>query len=176
MYKGLRPYWRSSRNKTKGFIHKKTHLPHDHSGNPWHRQARWIHSYPFHGRRGNREGYYITKNPILRPPKSMPKMPLIWAFCPNLHSDQNPNFERKSSLISTPPTWSERVARGPTDTSATHSHKNGRKQGRWSKQSSRETRLISQWKGLKQNKVHHQNWKRLGNGGVVNFPNSPSSK
>jgi len=55
------------------------------------------HSYPFHGGRGNHEGYYTTKNPILGPPKSMLKMPLIWAFRPNFHSDQNPNLEWKCS-------------------------------------------------------------------------------
>ncbi len=52
---------------------------------------------------------------------------------------------------STPPTWSERVAQGPTDTSATqfttHSHRNGRSQGSWSKQSSRETGSTSQTEG-----------------------------
>jgi hypothetical protein len=49
----------------------------------------------------------------------------------------------RSAPTSTPPTWSEKVARGPTDTSTTHStthsHKNESKQGSWSKQSSRET-------------------------------------
>jgi hypothetical protein len=42
-----------------------------------------------------------------------------------------------SAPANTPPTWSERVTRGPTDTSATqsttHSHRNGRRQGSWSK-------------------------------------------
>ncbi len=44
---------------------------------------------------------------------------------------------------STPPTWSERVAQGPTNTFATqfttHSHRNERSQGSWSKQSFKET-------------------------------------
>ncbi len=44
-----------------------------------------------------------------------------------------------SAPASIPPTWSERVAPGPTDTSATqsttHSHRNRRAQGSWSKQS-----------------------------------------
>jgi hypothetical protein len=53
--------------------------------------------YPLHDKRGNRERYYTTKNLILGPPKSMSEMPPIWAFCPNLHNDQNPNLERKHS-------------------------------------------------------------------------------
>jgi len=52
-----------------------------------------------------------------------------------------------SAPANTPPTWSERVAWGPTTTSATHSYKNGRKQGSWSKQSSRETEPPSQMEG-----------------------------
>jgi len=56
-----------------------------------------------------------------------------------------------SAPASTPPMWSERVAQGPTDTSTTqsttHSHRNGRKQGSWSKQSSRETGPTSQTEG-----------------------------
>jgi len=52
---------------------------------------------------------------------------------------------------STPPTWSERVAQGPTNTSATqfttHSHRNKRSQGSWSKQSSKETGQTSQTEG-----------------------------
>jgi hypothetical protein len=55
------------------------------------------HSYPLHGRKGNHERYYTTKNPILGPPKSMLEMPPIWAFYLNLHNDQNPNLERKCS-------------------------------------------------------------------------------
>jgi hypothetical protein len=78
--------WRSSRKRTRGFIHKKTYWPHNHSGNPWHWQARQIYSYPFHGGRGNHERCYTTKNPILGPPKSMPEMLSIWAFCVNMHS------------------------------------------------------------------------------------------
>jgi len=91
--------WRSSRNKTRRFIHKKIHRPHDHGGNQWHQQVRQIHSYPLHGERGNREGYYTTRNPILGLPKSMPEMSPIWAFRPNLHSDQNPNLERKKFIF-----------------------------------------------------------------------------
>ncbi len=53
--------------------------------------------------------------------------------------------------VSIPPMWSERVARGPTDTSATqfatHSHRNGRKQGSLNKRSSREIRPTSQMEG-----------------------------
>jgi hypothetical protein len=53
---------------------------------------------------------------------------------------------------STPPMWSERVARGPTDTSTTqsttHSHKNRRRQGSYNKQSSRETGPTSQMEGV----------------------------
>ncbi len=94
--------WRSSRNRTRGFIHKKTRWPHDHGGNPWHQQARRIHSYPFHGRRGNCEGYYIIKNPIFGPPKSMSKMPPIWAFRLNLQNDKNPNLEWKRSRKHSP--------------------------------------------------------------------------
>jgi hypothetical protein len=32
----------------------------------------------------------------------MPKMPLIWAFCSNLHNDQNPNLERECSRKHSP--------------------------------------------------------------------------
>jgi hypothetical protein len=53
--------------------------------------------------------------------------------------------------VSTPPTWSERVAQGPIDTSATqfttHSHRNGRSQGSWSKQPSKEIGSTSQTEG-----------------------------
>jgi hypothetical protein len=59
----------------------------------------------------------------------------------------------KSVPTSTPPTWSERVARGPIHTSTTqfttHSHRNKRRQGSWSKQSLREIELISQTEGAK---------------------------
>jgi hypothetical protein len=52
---------------------------------------------------------------------------------------------------SSPQTWSERVARGPTDTSATqsttHPHKNESRQGNWSKQSTRESGPSSQTEG-----------------------------
>jgi hypothetical protein len=52
---------------------------------------------------------------------------------------------------STPPMWSERVAQGPTDTSATqfttHSHINERSQGSWSKQPSKEVGSTSQTEG-----------------------------
>jgi hypothetical protein len=52
---------------------------------------------------------------------------------------------------STPPTWNERVAWGLIDTSATqsttHSHRNGRREGSWSKQSSKETKPTSQTEG-----------------------------
>jgi hypothetical protein len=57
----------------------------------------------------------------------------------------------ESAPASTPPTWNERVARGPTDTSTTqsttHSHRNESRQGSWSKQSSRETGSTSQTEG-----------------------------
>jgi hypothetical protein len=57
----------------------------------------------------------------------------------------------RSAPANTPPTCNERVARGPTNTSATqsttHSHKNGRRQGSWNKQSSRETGPTSQMEG-----------------------------
>ncbi len=56
-----------------------------------------------------------------------------------------------SAHANTPTMWSERVAWGPTDTStiqsATHSQKNERKQGNWSKQSSKETEPPSQTEG-----------------------------
>ncbi len=56
-----------------------------------------------------------------------------------------------SAPASTPQTWSERVARGPTDTSATqsttHSHRNESRQGNWSKQSTRKSRPPSQTEG-----------------------------
>jgi hypothetical protein len=58
----------------------------------------------------------------------------------------------KSASAGTPPTWSERVARGPTDTFATQSttpsHRNGRRQGSWSKQASKETKPTSQTEGV----------------------------
>ncbi len=53
-----------------------------------------------------------------------------------------------SAPASTPQTRSERVAQGPTDTSATqsttHSHRNESRQGNWSKQSTRESGPPSQ--------------------------------
>jgi hypothetical protein len=53
----------------------------------------------------------------------------------------------ENAPASTPPTWSERVAQGPTNTSTTHSHRNERSQGSWSKQSSKETGQTSQMEG-----------------------------
>jgi hypothetical protein len=88
----------------------------------------------------------LQKNPILSPPKSMPEMLPIWAFCRNLHNDQNPNLERKRSHKNSP-TWSERVARDPIDTFATDFHRNGNRQRSWNKQSSREIGPISQTEG-----------------------------
>jgi hypothetical protein len=57
----------------------------------------------------------------------------------------------RNAPASTPQTWSERVARGLIDTSATqsttHSHKNESRQGNWSKQSTRESGPPSQTEG-----------------------------
>jgi len=165
--------WRSSRNRTTRFIHKKTRQPHDQGGNLWHQQAHRIHLY---GGRGNRKGYYTTKNPIFRPPKSMLEMPLIWAFRPNLHNDQNPNLEGKCSRKHSPnvewkgSTRPYRYIRHPLP------------------QKRKETRELEQviikgnrtnfpnGRGSNKTKCTHQNQKRPGNGGAINLPNSSGSK
>jgi hypothetical protein len=84
----------------------------------------------------------------------MLRMALIWAFHPNLHSDQNPNLEQKHPA-NIPATWSARVApiHSPPNPPRIPTKMGGDKEAKASSHQGKPDQL-PKWKCFKQNRVH----------------------